>query len=500
MADKYLSDAAHFPGGHAAGIAIPRAISEIPGIVQQATSVLPIGAQSSLTGGATPMGEVVLSTEKLTRVLEAGPSRITVEAGVSVAAIQEALAAHGAWFPPAPTFTGALAGGIVATNAAGAATFRHGSVRPWVDALTVILADGSELAIRRGDRRAQAGRLAVPTARGTVDVPVPTYRMPDVVKRSAGYHAEPDMDLIDLFIGSEGTLGVITTATFRALSPIPTRAMALVPCGSEEDAIALVADLRREPSVAAIEHMDRRCLDILRDDGTERRNEVAFPFGTALALLVQLELDPGTTGAQAFDQIEVALNRSDLDTPLARVCRLLHAHGVFDDTEMALPGNVRRAEQLLAIREGVPAGVNQRVGRAQHEIDARIAKTAADMIVPFERFGEMMAIYRDGFSSRGLDFAVWGHISDGNVHPNVLPRAYADVERGKEAILYFGQEVARLGGCPLAEHGVGRNPVKQALLRGLYGDAGIEEMRAVKRALDPNWKLAPGVIFPIPDP
>ena len=180
------------------------------------------------------------------------------------------------------------------------------------------------------------------------------------------------------------------------------------------------------------------------------------------------------------------------------MCRLLNAHGVFDDTEMALPGNTRRAEQLIAVREAVPAGVNQRVGRAQHEIDPRIAKTAADMIVPFERFGEMMAIYRDGFASRGLDFAVWGHISDGNVHPNVLPRSYADVERGKEAILYFGREVARLGGCPLAEHGVGRNPVKQALLRGLYGDAGIDEMRAVKRALDPGWKLAPGVIFPAP--
>jgi len=61
--------------------------------------------------------------------------------------------------------------------------------------------------------------------------------------------------------------------------------------------------------------------------------------------------------------------------------------------------------------------------------------------------------------------------------------------------VHFGQEVARLGGCPLAEHGVGRNPVKQALLRGLYGDAGIEEMRALKRTLDPGWKLAPGLIF-----
>ena len=123
---KYLSDAAHFPGGHAAAIAIPRSVAEIPAIVRDARTLLPIGAQSSLTGGATPMGEVVLSTEKLTRMLDAGPARIRVEAGVPVAVIQEALAKHGAWFPPAPTFTGALAGGIVATNAAGAATFRHG--------------------------------------------------------------------------------------------------------------------------------------------------------------------------------------------------------------------------------------------------------------------------------------------------------------------------------------------------------------------------------------
>src|SRR5437868_13980393 len=122
MDAKYLSDAAHFPGGHAAGIVAPRAISEIPDIIRQATTVLPIGAQSSLTGGATPMGELILSTENLTRVLDAGPDRIRVEAGVPVAVIQETLAGHGAWFPPVPTFTGALAGGIVATNAAGAAT------------------------------------------------------------------------------------------------------------------------------------------------------------------------------------------------------------------------------------------------------------------------------------------------------------------------------------------------------------------------------------------
>ena len=481
---KYLSDAAHFPGGHAEAVVVPQSRSEIPAIVRSAHALLVVGGQTSLTGGATPMGEVVLSTEKLTRVLDVGDDFIRVEAGVSVAALADALKPRDAWFPPAPTWAGAFAGGIVATNAAGPATFKYGAVRRWVEGLTVVLADGSELTIRRGDAKASSY------------VPVPTYRMPEVVKRSAGYHAEPDMDLIDLFIGSEGTLGVITTVTFRTLTPRPTAALALVPCRSEEAALALVGELRGMTDVAAIEHLDRRSIGILHEDGADRKNDVSLPGGTELVLLVQLELPPGTTETSAFDEIESAFSSATAGGALARFCRLLAARDAFDDTEMALPGNTRRAEQLVKLREAVPEGVNQRVGAAQRTIDRRIAKTAADMIVPFERFGDMMEIYRAGFAERGLDAAVWGHISDGNVHPNVIPRSFADVERGREAILAFGREVARLGGCPLAEHGVGRNRVKQELLRQLYGDAGIEEMRQVKRALDPGWKLAPGVIFP----
>ena len=122
-----------------------------------------------------------------------------------------------------------------------------------------------------------------------------------------------------------------------------------------------------------------------------------------------------------------------------------------------MPGDERRARQFLAFREAAPTGVNRRVGDAKRIKDARIEKTAADMIVPFDRFGEMMQIYRDGYHRRGLDFAIWGHISDGNVHPNVIPRTYDDVVAGREAILEFGRAVARLGGCPLAEHGVGRS-------------------------------------------
>ena len=169
---------------------------------------------------------------------------------------------------------------------------------------------------------------------------------------------------------------------------------------------------------------------------------------------------------------------------------------MLDQVEIAVPGDRARAAQLLAVREAVPAAVNQRVGRARHGVDARIEKTAADMIVPFDKLEDLLTFYDAEFRRRGLDAAVWGHISDGNVHPNVIPRSFADVESGKAAILAFGREAIRLGGAPLAEHGVGRNPVKQQLLRELYGDEGIEAMRRVKRAIDPDWKLAPGVLFP----
>ena len=500
----YLEDAAHFPGGHAAGIVFPRTASEVADALAAHRAILPIGAQSSLTGGATPMGETILSTSRMRRVVEVTRERITVEPGVTVAEMQEVLRDSDAWFAPAPTFTGACAGGVVATNAAGAATFKYGSTRPWVDALRVVLADGTMLHVVRGRATAIDYRLQVELRRGSVEVPVPRYRVPDVPKVSAGYHAAADLDLIDLFIGSEGTLGVITEITFRVLRPSPVVALAFVPCRELKTGLDLVGSLRTQSlrtraqhdragiDAAAIEHMDHRSLEILREDGVDRAHNVSIPRKeTTLVLLVQLELPAGTTDDQAFEDIQ---NATDA-TPLGRFCRMLESHGVLNDSEIALPGQRRRMADFIAVREAVPAGVNRRVGDAKRTVDPRIEKTAGDMIVPFEHFGTLLEIYRDGLERRGLDFAVWGHISDGNVHPNVIPRSLDDVERGKEAMIEFGAAVTRLGGCPLAEHGVGRNPVKQRLLQNLYGAEGIEEMRAVKRVLDPEWKLAPGVLF-----
>ena len=503
-----LEDAAHYPGGHAAGVARPAAEADVAALVARAAHVLPVGAQSSLTGGATPMGELVLDLQRFDRIVSIRADEVVVQPGVPIGVLQAALARDDRFYPPAPTFDGACAGGVVATNAAGAATFKYGTTRDWVRRLTVVLATGDVLDLARGETTAHPdGYFDVVTRARTIRVPAPGYRMPDVPKCSAGYFAAPGMDVIDLFIGSEGTLGVVTEATFAVVAPAPRTAMVWIPLPSEAAAVALAGELRtaardawrqrgtRGVDVAAIEHLDARSLAIVREDGVARRRQVTAPDDAQAALLAQVELPAHVAPQAAYREIEDALAADAPDTPLVRLCRLLATAGVLERAEIALPGD-RRQAHLTAVREAVPEGVNRRVGEAQRRHDAAIEKTAADMIVPFARFDESLGLFHRAFDSRDLDYAIWGHISDGNVHPNVIPATMEDLVRGRQAILECGRAIVRLGGCPLAEHGVGRNPVKQALLRQLYGAEGIAEMRAVKAALDPDGKLAPGVLFP----
>ncbi len=507
----YLEDAGHFPGGHAVAVARPRSESDVAAIVRHTGRLLAVGAQSSLTGGATPMGDTVMTTERLDQIVEVGDSTVTVQAGVPLRALQEELSSRGVFYPPVPTFDGAVAGGVVATNAAGASTFKYGSTRRWVRGLTVVLSDGSVLDIRRGEVHASAdGQIDLVGHKSRRRIALPTYRMPNVPKCSAGYFAEPGMDLIDLFIGSEGTLGVVTTVTF-ALITRPSSCLLWLPMSDERTALDLVTAFRKEAQatwqtrdkrgvdIAAIEHLDRRSLEIIREDGADHTHGVAIPKDTVVGLLAQLELpaDSVPTPADAHDQIAGAMSSDAPDTPLVRTCRILGQAGVLEQAELALPDDRRRHAQLLAFRESVPEGVNRRVREARRTFPG-IHKTAADMIAPFERFEEVLATFRSAFGRRGLDYAIWGHISDGNVHPNVIPRNDEDVRRGHAAILECGRAVVAMGGSPLAEHGVGRSPTKQALLRDLYGEAGIEQMRRVKAVLDPEWRLAPGVLFPEP--
>ena len=239
LINRHLDDAAHYPGGHAVAIVRPRSIEELSACVREARRVLAVGAQSSLTGGATPQGDLVIATELL-NTTEVRGDRIHVGAGVTLQSVQDTLARRGRWFPPVPTFLGAFAGGAVATCAAGAATFKYGTVREWVDELTVVLAGGDVLELARGQCVASAdGVFEIETSSGVRTVRLPSLAMPNVPKKSAGYFIKPGMDLIDLFIGCEGTLGVIAAVTFRT-APLPGGlCRAFVPIATETAAIAL---------------------------------------------------------------------------------------------------------------------------------------------------------------------------------------------------------------------------------------------------------------------
>src|SRR5216117_430430 len=168
---SFLEDAAHFPGGFAAGVASPSSTAEVAAILAAAETVLPIGAQSSLTGGATPMGETVLTTSRLNRIQAIGDDWVRVQAGVTLADLDAALASVRKSYPPAPTFIGAFAGGIVATNAAGAATFKYGTTRDWVRALTVVLPNGDVLDVERGATRA-TGAFEIAARDRVITIPI----------------------------------------------------------------------------------------------------------------------------------------------------------------------------------------------------------------------------------------------------------------------------------------------------------------------------------------
>lgn len=487
LLQSFVSDAAHVPGGVAAGVVFPADAAEVSAILSSAAHVLPIGAQSSLTGGATPRGDVVLSTRRLADIGEPLDGSVRAGAGVPISQLQQALGARGLYYPPAPTYDGALVGGTIATNAAGAATFKYGTTRQWVAALTVVLADGSVLDLTRGDVTASDdGYFEVERPAGNVSlVRIPTYQMPSVPKLSAGYYAAAGMDLVDLFIGSEGTLGVITDATLRVI-PRPALCVALIQCGSEAQALDVTGALRHAAEaawrgespldVSAIEYIDANSLAVL-DDVAFERARFARPPDAATVLLVQIELG------------------GEHEPALTVLHDVLGACRVTADPIVALPGDGRGAARLIELRESVPAAVNARVAAAKARVHPQIQKTAGDLIVPFARLDRSLELYRTAFERRGLNYAIWGHASDGNLHPNVIPGSLDDVEKGREALREMARGVTAMGGAPLAEHGVGRNALKQSFLIDLYGERGIEEMRAVKRALDPEGKLAAGVLF-----
>ena len=192
------------------------------------------------------MGDLIVSTARMKAVEWLSADAVRVQPGISLAELDLVLATRGARYPPVPTYTGATVGGVVATNAAGAATFKYGSTRDWVRALTVVLPCGEVIDLERGEVDRPCRRLlrhpsehadgAASQCRAT--------RCPGWRSSRPATTRGPGMDLIDLFIGAEGTLGIVTSVTLRVVPTRPAQCVAFVPCPSRQSGLDLVRDLR----------------------------------------------------------------------------------------------------------------------------------------------------------------------------------------------------------------------------------------------------------------
>jgi D-lactate dehydrogenase (cytochrome) len=522
LLQSYLEDASGRPAGRARGVVRPQSEAEAAAFLrdsrERGLTVLPQAARTSLTGGAIPQGDVVLSVEMLRDVetIRRDPAGAggTFGPGIRLRELQVRLAAEGLYFPPVPTYQEAMLGGAVATNAGGAATFKYGVTRDWVRGLRVLLFNGDRLVLERGQATApRGGRFRIRLSDGSeLAVPAPGYRLPALKKITAGYHSAEHLDLVDLFVGSEGTLGLITAVDLD-LAPLPpavvtglvflTRRQAALDLAGALRAAALRARSAGDPNgpdVRAIEWLDESCLDVLRLHGDARSRRVDLAADARAGLLFELELAEPMSDETAQAHLAAYLDGGpdDPDRGLIRLFAILDDHGALDRLQLAFPEDARRHRALTELREAVPQRVNELLARRRRD-DPAVEKVGGDLIVPFERLREMLERFEEGFARRGLEHAVWGHLADGNLHPNAFPRSRSEVQAGFDALLEFADDAVRLGGCPLSEHGVGRNPVKQEMLRRFLGDGAIDEMRRIRKALDPQGRFAPGVLFP-PDP
>jgi FAD/FMN-containing dehydrogenase len=391
---------------------------------------------------------------------------------------------HGLRLPPDPSSSGwATLGGMVATNAAGARTVRYGPVRPWVIGMEVVTGDAEVGWLSRSDVAAPLVRQGVRTpglptainrfhARAAPEIrahrELIESRFPKVRKNTAGYaldHWLRSGDDLDLFVGAEGTLGLVTVIRWRLTSLAHARTGLRVALGSlddlEEAVRALVA---LDPS--AVELLDRTFLDLigLAGRGADRPD---LPDGTDAVLLVEFERESGEQARGVVDDAVRAVKH--LATDIATALTPEEEHRLWALRHAASP--------ILA---SLPA-------------DRRSLQVIEDGCVPLPRLGEYVRTIRETARLEGITVVIFGHAGDGNIHVNAVPDVTAPDWTSRVKRLYAEVNAAaiRLGGTVSGEHGDGR--LRAPLLEAQYGSEIVGLFHKVKTAFDPGGIFNPGV-------
>ncbi len=457
---------------------------------EKGLSVTTQGGRTGLAAGCVPEGGLVLNLSRMDRIGEAfrenGAVFLRVQPGVLLTNLRRFLPGltpefGPQFFPPDPTETTASIGGMTACNASGARTYRYGAMRRWVEGLRAVLADGRTVTLRRREQKASGRCLRLRCDDGSpIFLPLPSYRMPSV-KNASGYYAEYGMDAVDLFTGSDGTLGVMTEILLR-LAPLPPE---IWECGlllkTEEQALTLTDALRRNcRKLASIEFFDAGALRVLADRKARDmslRGLADVPEDVQTLLFVEIHAE---SRAEAFEE-------------LARVTDCLLRCG-GDPNRTWFGWNGAQIARFKEFRHAVPESVNMLIDE-RRKTYPQITKLGTDMSVEDKDLKRVFAMYREGLAELGLQSATWGHIGNNHVHVNILPRDMDDYRRGKELYAAWAQRVTAMGGAVSAEHGVGK--LKASFLETMYGPRAIGEMRTLKRALDPFGMLNPGNLFRI---
>jgi glycolate oxidase len=428
-----LDETAYLAAGLPGAVALPADTGEVASLLRLATRhhvpVVPRGAGTGLSGGAAGIeGALTIAVTRMNRIIEIDPENLCVvtQPGVINAELKTAVAKEGLFYPPDPaSYETCSIGGNLGTNAGGLCCVKYGQTRDWVLGLEVVLADGTT--IRTGGK---------------------------TVKDTAGY------SLTHLFVGSQGTLGIITEATLR-LRPLPgPRATMLAFFASLRAAGAAVAAMTRAGLVpVTLELLDHETI-LAVDDA----HALGLDREAAAMLLVESDA-PGSAAAAELDQAEVAILASG-STSIVRAA---------DATEADWLRQARR----LALR------ALERQGTVRME----------DVGVPRSRVPELLEAIERITAAHGVRCATFGHAGDGNLHPNLIfDRDDPDAARLTHIVRDEIFQVALdLGGTVTAEHGIGS--ARREWLPIQRGEGAVAAMRAIKHALDPLGILNPGRVL-----
>jgi FAD/FMN-containing dehydrogenase len=446
----YLRDASNLLG-HADALVRPKDTAEVAQVLRhcqdQGIPVTITAQRTSTTGAPVPRGGWLLSMERLTAIESIGVDRATAQGGVLLGDLQAQVEAQGRLYPPDPTSRMECSlGASIACNASGARSFLYGATRRWVESVEFVTATGEILHVDR--------TTPVPAR-----WPVPEWREPDV-KTAVGY--APADNLLDLIIGSEGTLGVITRATVR-LTALPERVFSLLALFPDTaSGVSFVESARDDGTPRLIEWYDRHALDVIRARVPE------LPDNAGAAVWIEQEATAETEDDLLMQWVE-----------RLGACGALEEHTLFASDPAGL-------ERLRAIRHALPAGVNELVSRAG------LPKVGTDFAVPDGALLEMMRAY-DAVPMRHVTF---GHAGDNHLHVNLLPSTESELAQAWQIWHDLYRLALGHGGTLSAEHGVGK--LKSRYLEEMVGPQVMYDFRRLKSIVDPGWVLGRGTMLDAP--